>query len=225
MPSVLKKYVESNGLPLGKTVEETLNTVLESLRKQPENIAVGKFRAELISSCSVALNGLGRIEDPVKLFKNLTLAFEKRVYCIYTQTVGNAFNRLYSDAVKRGRKEEIFSVWKKLRNPSTKAHSGKHVPVEELKKLFTNKDYAVRLISAGTFVQRKDTTPDDIQKLLNHKNKYVRLGATIALAKRNSSPEPRSLQKISGKRGQRKREMNRRTSELRKPKITRMRRL
>jgi hypothetical protein len=174
MPSVLKKYIESNGLPLGRTVEETLNIVLESLRKQPENRAVKKFRGELISSCAVALNGLGRVKDPVRLFKNLTLAFERREECIYTRTVGNAFNRLYSDAVKRGRKEEVFSIWKNLKNPLTKAYAGKHVPVAELKKFLNHENEEIMLAAVRGLAQKKSTSSEDIIKFLNHENEEIR---------------------------------------------------
>lgn len=135
MPKVLAKYAKSKGLKLEGTTEESLNIILENLNNEEKNITHGEFRSELISACAVALNGLGRIKDPVRLYKNLTQAFERRGICIYTKTVSRAFNRLYLDAVKQGKADAVLSVWERLRNLQTKAFSCKYVPLESIKKL------------------------------------------------------------------------------------------
>lgn len=91
MVEIISEYITFRNLPIQDTVEGTMNVVLESLAKEPENKISGEFAEELVSSCAVVLNGLRRIKDPVRLFRNLGSAFERRGYCIYTKTVANAF--------------------------------------------------------------------------------------------------------------------------------------
>ncbi|MEK6973615.1 MAG: HEAT repeat domain-containing protein [archaeon] len=156
MPDILRKYLDNRNLPLSKSVEDTLNTVLEDLAKQPENMKDGLFRPELISSCAVALNGLSRIKDPVRLFRNLGLVFEKRAECIYTRTVANAFNRLYLDAVKQKKGKEVLGVWLGFENPLTKAYASKYVPIKELKVLLSHPNHVVRGVASKVLGLRKD---------------------------------------------------------------------
>jgi hypothetical protein len=189
MPDVLKRYVEGNGLPLGKTVEETLNTVLESLRKQPENRVWGEFRNELISSCAVSLNGLGKIKDPVRLFKNLGMAFESRQHCIYTKTVANALNRVYLDAVKQKKMKEVFSVWKSFRNEYTRAVAGRHIPLEDLLPFLNSENRRLQDFAAETLAHRKNVPKNVLEGLFNHSNTFVAICAARSLALQRTSTE------------------------------------
>ncbi len=181
MPNLLKEYVDKRKLPLSDTVEGTLNTILEDLIQQPRNVEAGLFRSELISACALALNGLSKIKDPVELFRNLGTAFEKRAYCIYTKTVVNAFNRLYSDAVKQGKEKDVLSVWHSFTNPLTKAHSMKYLPTIELNGFVSNSNPHISKSAAETLVSRKETPTEKINDLLYSSDPSVRLGASEAL--------------------------------------------
>lgn len=181
MPYLLRDYIDKRVLPLSDTVEGTLNTILEDLIKQPRNVEAGHFRYELISACAVALNGLSKIKDPVMLFRNLGKAFEKRAYCIYTKTVVDAFNRLYSDAVRQGKEKEILSVWKSFTNHLTKAHSMKYLPTIELNGLVNSQNPHISKSAAETLVSRKETPPEEINTFLYSDDPNVRLGASEAL--------------------------------------------
>jgi hypothetical protein len=202
MPSVLIGYADSRELVLGKSVEDNLNVILEHLHREPHNIDGLKFRSQLISSCAVALNGLGKIKDPVRLFQNLGLAFESRGQCIYTNTVRNAFNRLYSDAIKQGKQKEVFKVWKNFKNPLTKANAGKFVPLHELKALLDYRNASVREYAARVLAARKDfplsalteanagkfVPLHELKALLKYPDSSVRADTVHALAARKDFP-------------------------------------
>lgn len=188
MPDLLRSYIDARKLPMRGGNEEILNTVLESLQKERENFADVGYKHELISSCAVALNGLGKIKDPVRLFKNLGLAFEYRDYCIYTDTVINAFNRSYKDAVKQKKGNEVFAVWKSFRNPLTKANVGRYVPLEKLKELLSHSNDSVREAASKALVRRPDFPLSELNGLLSHGDKSVRDGAAYALPYRKDVP-------------------------------------
>lgn len=106
--SILSDYLRTHDIVLRPTVEQTVNEVLVSLALSSLNVDKGPYRYELISACAVVLNGIPRINDPVLLLENLGNAFERRSGCIYTQTVKQAFERLQTDAVRRGQTKKCW---------------------------------------------------------------------------------------------------------------------
>lgn len=105
--AILLAYAKIREISLGESAEETLNHILRSLGDETLNMNEQEYRGELISACAITLNGLSKIKDPVGLFKNLANAFEDRGYCIYTDTVVNAFGRLYHDSKKNGSRKRV----------------------------------------------------------------------------------------------------------------------
>ncbi|MFH1225200.1 MAG: hypothetical protein V1676_05350 [Candidatus Diapherotrites archaeon] len=212
---ILDNYIKSRGVKKGtgeKGNEETLNRVLKRLSKEPGNINAEGFRQELISACAVSLTGLRHIKEPVRLFRNLTGAFEGRGYCIYTQTVIRAFSRLERDAERQKRLGEIIEVWKSLGNPMTKANSISRIPNElamtmlgdatahyeaagnlaakpdyplkEVEGLLNHSDSGIREYAARGLAYRKGLKLEFLKGLLNSRFQGVRIGASFALASR-----------------------------------------
>ncbi len=153
----LRTYAMQNHLPQGKTAEETVNLILEDLAKKPENKLDGKYRSELISNASLVLMGIGRIKDPVRLYKNLIRAFERRGSCIFTNTVRNALIRLQNSAIEQGKEEGIITVWSYSNNFQIKETLTNRFNIKFLEaraeklnseavylSLFTNKDFTKR---------------------------------------------------------------------------------
>lgn len=186
---VLREYVGNKGIAKGKTAEETLNRILESLseewgnRKEDAVEEGGKkkrnFRDELISACAVSLMGLGRIKDPVKLFSNITRAFERRGYCIYRPVVRRAFARLEDDAQKRGRIGEIIKIWENLGNNWTKANSVSHIPNGLAMKL--RSDWLVFSTLVENLTMKRDFPLSEVEKFLTHPQDEIKLAASKGL--------------------------------------------
>lgn len=140
----LTDYISNRKLPIGKTVEETINTVLESLINESNNSDSMGYRDELISSACLIFLGLSNIKDPVKLYKNLALTFERRGYCIFTNTVVNAFIRLQNDCVKQRRIEEFKEVYFNLSNRNTCKILSQKLPTSFLEEILT-RNYSIDL--------------------------------------------------------------------------------
>ncbi|MEM4662447.1 MAG: hypothetical protein QXM75_00265 [Candidatus Diapherotrites archaeon] len=188
MPNILRAYADLRGIPIEENVEDTLNNILVSLQNEPENVFEGPFRKELLSACAVVLNGMPKIKDPVKLFKNLVLAFERRGYCIFTNTVRLAFKRLWAVAKKQNRTNEMIAIWRTIKNPFARGENARYLPREELLQALKTRDDFVKEIAAETLVSRKDFTIKEIKALLSEKNFFIVKGAANGLAKRPDLP-------------------------------------
>lgn len=182
----LENYLTENELKKGSTVEETINTILESLMHDPRNSSDVKYRSELIESCSVILNGMSRIKDPVRLYKNLALAFERRGFCIYKDPVKNSFSRLMREIVKQNRLSEFEDFYFKLSNINTKK-----ILVLQLPKSFfirilqTEKDPLILGNAAYFLVSRQDFSKKSVLDLILNPKQEIVLSAITAINNRS----------------------------------------
>lgn len=136
----LRTYAILNKIPPCKTTEETVNLILENLIRDPRNKDSDKYRSELLSSTAVVLMGLGKITDPVRLYRNLTEAFERRGSCIFTNTVERAIKRLQSDAISQGKEAEIMLIWRGLKSRYTKWVLSDNLSMSSLEEILKNSD-------------------------------------------------------------------------------------
>lgn len=198
----LQEYIDSFELR-GHTTEETITNLLSHLSDHELNFQSRFFRNELISTSAVVLNGLSRIKDPAGLLEKLGKSFERRGFCIYTNTVINAFNRLYGDAMKRRRNEtdldwkrrcqQTLEVWSRFKNPLTKAYCGRFVPLNELKGLLVHSDSDVRRAALRSFVSRRDVSFDEASRLIRSikKNSFHETGGVVrSLVRRKEATIP-----------------------------------
>lgn len=227
----LRTYAIQNHLPQGKTTEETLNTILEDLAKKSENKVEGKYRSELLSSASVVLMGLGKIKDPVRLYRNIVECFEKRGECIFTQTVRRALIRLQNDAISQGREREIQEILIKenhfqiietlsprLSISFLEAERKRQYSEEVFLAIFLNKDFTKERFLKEleteelwdykkwnallrALLLRRDITKNDLFKILRSKVDAVRRIAVFVLLQNGLTKE--EFRKMSEIYGQR----------------------
>ncbi len=182
----LENYILEKELPKGKTVEETINIVLESLALDPKNKTDVKYRYELIEATSVILNGLIHIKDPLKLYANLALAFEKRGFCIYKDTVKNAFSRLLKEILKQNKFSEFERIYFRLENIYTKK-----ILIPELPKSFflriLQKEIDPLILGNATILlgSKSDFSKKSLFDLILNPKQEISFGAIYAIANRS----------------------------------------
>jgi len=138
------EYISREKIKRGETAEQTLNRVLERLQKDPQNKSKNIYtRPALVSACTVALMGLGKIKDPAALLENLGKAFGRRSYCIHGKTSKLAFGRLIRGAIgnpkKKGieqRLEKVAKIIKKFENNNVRGICILHLPEKTALKHF-----------------------------------------------------------------------------------------
>ena len=182
----LREYMKARSIEPQGTVEGTVNQVLEKLASETQNYRDGQYRDELLSSCSVILNGLQKIKDPVKLYRNLAAAFERRGSCIFTNTVKNAFRRLQRDAMKKAnagqiKAEEIIRAIESARNSYVRTILAAQLPRKYLESLLGRKDSAgIYRGTVAELISRRDLTAQELKALLHHPDYDIRRNAAYA---------------------------------------------
>ncbi|MBI5553456.1 MAG: hypothetical protein HY917_01825 [Candidatus Diapherotrites archaeon] len=211
---VLRNYLDSRGFRPLNSVEGTLNRALIHLARESLNHETGLFREELISASAISLMGLRRIADPVRLYRNLANAFERRDLFIVTGAVRGAFIRLQNDAIKRGQEKAVRSVLLGLKNkmiaplsprlspdflkslpargfPSSQvAQAISASPACSLKDLRSLLDFdSFQKGALMGLLERKSVPVSFLESLLTHASGDVRYDAAFLLASRGYSPE------------------------------------
>jgi hypothetical protein len=182
----LENYLMQSDLEKGVTVEDTINTILESLIKDPKNSSDVKYRSELIEACSVILNGLPRIKDPLRLYKNLALAFERRGFCIYKDTVKNSFSRLIKEIVKQNKVVEFETFYFKLDNVNTKKILIPQLPKSFLLKILQTQKDSLILSNATYFLaSHPDFSKKSVFDLILSSKQELVLSAIAAINNRS----------------------------------------
>jgi|GEM_PF-2002324 len=162
---ILEDFIELEGIKKGATNEETLCRVFHRLGSKEEMAKLeSDWRRVFVSASALALNGLPKIKDPLKLYILMARAFEEKGYCIFTETVTNALMRVQGEAVKKGKLEEVLKVVRAATNAGIKNALSPMIPKKVLMHLADNVHYGA---GAGRALGlRKDLTTADLKELL-----------------------------------------------------------
>lgn len=185
---ILDKFIDSNNLKRGGSVEETVNAVLVHIKNSRLNVPGDTFRDELFSCCAVTLGGMAKIKDPVVLFRNLAGAFESRGWCIFTNTVKRAFFRLEADAVNRKMAEGLFFALSSVKNPYIYRNLSSKLPYEYLEELLGSDDREIRESAAKALALKRSTPLRTIQWMVMHQDSAISSGAAKGMRFRNDLP-------------------------------------
>jgi hypothetical protein len=217
----IEEYVDKYYLK-GSTVEETMINFFEHIYENPNNRVHAGYRNELISAASIVVNGLSTIKKPQRLYVAMAKSFERRNDCIFTRTVARALSRTYGLSVKRGFEKYVLFETRKLKNDFTKSLVSKYLPKEDIIKLLKKQNsFLAQNIASLTYNRFDAKERAELEKFSSFK-----MGRSLyKMGQRNLShlvpdnlnsatKKDAPLKGISGKRGQRKREMKRKTKHL-----------